>query len=145
MLLTFEECVEFVFAREGAPPGKNGYVNDPKDPGGETAFGIAKRFHPGVDIKALTRDAAAKIYHEEYWMAARCDDVSGPLRLAVFDTAVNCGVPRARQLLQPLFTLDHYLFERLRFYIGAVRRRPASLAFLPGWASRELLVREASQ
>lgn len=145
MLLTFEECVEFVFAREGAPPGKDGYVNDPRDAGGETKFGIAKRSHPNLDIKNLTRDGAAKIYHEDYWMPAHCDDVSGPLRLAVFDTAVNCGVATSRALLQPLFSVDDYLFERLRYYIGCVRRRPKNLAFLPGWASRELLVREASQ
>lgn len=144
MLLTFEECVEFVFAREGAPPGKDGYVNDPRDAGGETKYGIAKRYHPKVDIKNLTREAAAQIYRDEYWTPARCDQVGDALRLSVFDTAVNCGVDRARQLLKPLYTVDDYLWDRLSFYVGAVRKRPASLAFLPGWTRREVLVREAT-
>ena len=41
----FDEIIEVVLEHEG------GYVNDPKDPGGETNFGIAKRSNPGVDIK----------------------------------------------------------------------------------------------
>jgi len=137
--------MEFVFAREGAPPGKDGYVNDPRDPGGETKYGIAKRSHPTVDFKTLTREGAAKIYRAEYWDAAKCEAVSEQLRLTLFDTAVNCGVGRARQFLQPLTSLDDYLFERLTLYAGIPRRRPASLAFLPGWMKRTILVREASQ
>ena len=37
MLTKFDEIIEVVLHHEG------GYVNDPKDPGGETNFGIAKR------------------------------------------------------------------------------------------------------
>ena len=37
MLVNFDEIIEVVLHHEG------GYVNDPKDPGGETNFGIAKR------------------------------------------------------------------------------------------------------
>jgi hypothetical protein len=44
----FDEIIEVVLEHEG------GYVNDPKDPGGETNYGIAKRSHPDVDIKNLT-------------------------------------------------------------------------------------------
>jgi len=36
MLIEFEDIIEVVLKHEG------GYVNDPKDPGGETNFGIAK-------------------------------------------------------------------------------------------------------
>ena len=52
MLVKFDEIIEVVLHHEG------GYVNDPKDPGGETNFGIAKRSHPDVDIKNLTKDGA---------------------------------------------------------------------------------------
>ena len=45
---TFEEIIEKVLAHEG------GYVNDPKDLGGETKYGITKRFYPEADIKNLT-------------------------------------------------------------------------------------------
>ena len=44
-LTTFNEIIEVVLKHEG------GYVNDPNDLGGETNFGITKRFYPNVDIK----------------------------------------------------------------------------------------------
>ena len=49
MLINFDEIIEVVLHHEG------GYVNDPKDPGGETNFGVAKRSHPDVDIKNLNQ------------------------------------------------------------------------------------------
>jgi lysozyme family protein len=55
-MYNFKCSIEFVFRRE------DGYVNDPQDPGGETRYGISKRFHPKVDIKALTKDQASGIY-----------------------------------------------------------------------------------
>ena len=57
----FDEIIEVVLEHEG------GYVNDPKDPGGETNFGIAKRSHPDVDIKNLTKEGDKEIYKEVYW------------------------------------------------------------------------------
>ena len=33
---------------------EGGYVNNSRDPGGETNFGISKRAYPNVDIKNLT-------------------------------------------------------------------------------------------
>ena len=56
MLTEFNDIIEVVLHHEG------GYVNDPDDPGGETNFGIAKRSHPDVDIKNLTKDGAKEIY-----------------------------------------------------------------------------------
>ena len=41
----FERAIDKTLAWEG------GYVNDPKDPGGETKYGISKRAHPDVDTK----------------------------------------------------------------------------------------------
>jgi Glycosyl hydrolase 108/N-acetylmuramoyl-L-alanine amidase len=46
---------------------EGGYVNNPADPGGETKFGICKRYHPDVDIKNLSREGAMAIYAREYW------------------------------------------------------------------------------
>ena len=48
MKTTFDEIISVVLHHEG------GYVNDPKDPGGETNYGISKRAYPDVDIKNLT-------------------------------------------------------------------------------------------
>ena len=52
MKTTFDEIIEKVLEHEG------GYVNDPDDLGGETKYGITKRFYPDVDIKNLTIDGA---------------------------------------------------------------------------------------
>lgn len=80
--------------------GGEAYTNDPRDPGGETKFGIAKRSHPDVDIANLTHDQAADIYRREYWTLCRCDELPPALALMVFDTAVNQGVAFASKTLQ---------------------------------------------
>ena len=53
MKTTFNEIIEVVLEHEG------GYVNDPDDAGGETKYGIAKRWYPNVDIKNLTKEVAS--------------------------------------------------------------------------------------
>ena len=53
-LTTFNNIIEVVLQHEG------GYVNDPNDLGGETKYGITKRFYPDVDIKNLTKEAPIK-------------------------------------------------------------------------------------
>ena len=65
MLVKFDDIIKVVLKHEG------GYVNDPKDPGGETNFGIAKRSHPDVDIENLTEDEAKDIYKEHYWIKTK--------------------------------------------------------------------------
>lgn len=90
----FEEAVEYILSEEG------GYVNDPRDPGGETKYGISKRSFPEVDIKHLTRDEAKNIYREQYYNAASCHKMSTTLALCVFDSAVNQGVGNAIKMLQ---------------------------------------------
>lgn len=80
---------------------EGGYVNDPRDPGGETKYGITKRDHPGAFVGGPpTVDLAKAIYLEEYWRPAHCDDLPWPLNLLLFDCAVNQGVGTAVKLLQ---------------------------------------------
>ena len=90
----FDEAVRFTLSWEGA------YSDDPTDPGGETRFGISKRFHPDVDIKALTEEGAKALYRVHYWDRLALDRLPAWLSLAVFDTAVNCGPRRAVSFLQ---------------------------------------------
>jgi lysozyme family protein len=82
------------------PQHEGGYVNDPKDPGGETKYGLSKRSFPGEDIKNLTLDRAKVIYKNMYWGPAGCDAVPDCLKYQMFDTAVNCGVATAVKALQ---------------------------------------------
>jgi len=90
----FQAAINFVLSQEG------GYVNDPRDPGGETNFGISKRTYPNVDIKNLTRNKAEKIYYEDYWLKLGCGELPAPVATITFGSAVNCGRGRAAKWLQ---------------------------------------------
>ena len=93
-LTTFNEIIEKVLEHEG------GYVNDPNDRGGETNFGITKKFYPDVDIKNLTKDQAKHIYHTDYWRRGKCDEIPSRLRHIYFDMLVNFGKRGAVKVLQ---------------------------------------------
>lgn len=92
--MEFEDAVEIILKHEG------GYVNNPKDPGGETNFGISKRSYPDLDIKNLTIEEAKNIYRSDYWNRIHGDDIPEKIRLLVFDCAVNQGAYLAMRLLQ---------------------------------------------
>lgn len=80
--------------------GEGGYVNDPRDPGGETKFGISKRAYPNEDIASLTLERAKQIYRRDYWERASCDLLPWNWGLAVFDMAVNMGPVYAVKSMQ---------------------------------------------
>jgi len=92
--MNFDESFKKLIGHEG------GYVNDPRDPGGETKYGISKRAYPNVDIKNLTLEGAKLIYKRDYWDKCRCDDLPDAVRFDVFDAAVNSGVKQAVLWLQ---------------------------------------------
>ena len=94
--MNFDLAVKLVIGFEGA------YVNDPRDPGGETKWGISKRSYPDVDIRNLSTDDAKQIYKMDYWDKMQCDKLPEGLRLAVFDCAVNQGISMAARTLQKL-------------------------------------------
>lgn len=91
--MSFNKAVAFVLHHEG------GYVNDPKDAGGETRYGISKRAYPNLDIRNLTKDDAINIYKRDYWDKLP-DGLPMPIHCALFDCAVNTGISRAIRLLQ---------------------------------------------
>lgn len=92
--MDFDTCFERLIGHEG------GYVNNPRDPGGETKFGISRRAYPGEDIAGLSLDRAKQIYRRDYWGPAGCDAVPDGARFDVFDMAVNAGVKTAIRTLQ---------------------------------------------
>jgi len=92
--MTFEDIINNVLAHEG------GYVNDPLDKGGETNFGIAKRWYPETDIKALTKNDAVNIYYNDYWIPSKADQLPNGLKATYFDMCVNMGQTRAVKILQ---------------------------------------------
>lgn len=90
----FERCIAFVLEEEG------GEVNNPKDPGGHTKYGISKRSYPDLDISALTVDRAKAIYLRDYWKPIKGDRLPSGLNLLALDCAVNQGVGIAARYLQ---------------------------------------------
>lgn len=121
----FDRSITFVLKQEG------GYVNDPRDTGGETNYGISKRAYPGLDIKTLTVVEATEIYRRDYWQRAGCDAMDWPLCLVVFDTAVNMGVGRAQDFNARALNWSDYLFMRVEHYI-----KLNQITFLRGWINR---------
>ncbi|HEY4031991.1 MAG TPA: glycosyl hydrolase 108 family protein [Caulobacteraceae bacterium] len=98
----FDRCLAEVLRLEG------GYVDDPRDPGGATRFGVTlavlaqARGRPcsAEDVAALTTTEAAQIYRARYWGPAGCGGLAAGLDLAAFDAAVNMGPATAARLLQ---------------------------------------------
>jgi len=111
-------AVALVLDREG------GFVDDPRDRGGTTNWGISLRFLKGEgafdadgdgiadfdldfdgdidghDIRKLTRADAVWLYHESFWLPLGAARFARPLGEAMFDQAVNGGLKAARKLLQ---------------------------------------------
>ena len=96
----FDECLKMLLHHEG------GYVNHPKDPGGETNLGVTKRVYEKwggtKDMKDLTVEDVAPIYKKEYWDRCKCDDLESGVDWAVFDWAVNSGTGRSAKAIQKI-------------------------------------------
>lgn len=103
---------------------EGGYVNDPKDPGGETKYGISKRAYPDEDIKNLTIDRAKFLFCRDYWYKTSCDILPDCLSIVVSSMAYNSGVRRAKILLQRSMGLpetgnfDKTFFNKIESYKG---------------------------
>lgn len=147
--MDFDGAFERLRGHEG------GYVNDPRDPGGETKFGISRRSHPDEDIKGMTIERAKSIYYRDYWMPARCDVLPDGIRFDAFDMAVNSGVTAAIRVLQraagttpdgvigplTLGAVNTMTAERLAARFNGARlaflaELPTWPAFSRGWARR---------
>jgi lysozyme family protein len=91
----FLKAFDYVMYHEG------GYVNDPRDAGGETKFGISKRSYPHLDIKNLTHDQARQIYFCDFWTKAKCEQINNEnIAIKFFDLAVHAGIRQAVKLIQ---------------------------------------------
>ena len=152
----FDDIIEVILEHEG------GYVNDPKDLGGETKYGITKRFYPDLDIKNLSKDEARKIYYEDYWLRFKVPEIPDQLKHIYFDMCVNQGVGTAVKIIQKALnskganlkvdgglgpntikTLhekkickDRLTCYRLKHYYDLVNKKPEQERFLFGWFRR---------
>jgi len=102
----FDIAMEKIFESEG------NYVFHPNDPGGETKYGISKRFYPKVNIYELTKEQAKVIYKRDFWYPLGLDEIDEPrIMFEIFDASINCGIKRAILIVQKSLNL---LGENLR-------------------------------
>ena len=105
---SIDDIVSDILRREG------GYVNDPDDPGGATNFGVTihtmRRLGIDMDgdgdvdvqdVRKLTRDRAAGIFKEHYFVKTGIAALPTVLQPSVFDMYVNAG-SAAVKILQRL-------------------------------------------
>lgn len=105
---------------------EGGYVNDPRDAGGETYKGICRKYYKNakfwefVDIakskynkvKSINsyleniksvQDEIKSIYKKEYWDVFSLDNMTNDkLAFQIFDCAVNIGVSKTKNILKVL-------------------------------------------
>lgn len=98
----FDKSFALVLKSEG------GYVNNPKDPGGETMMGVTKSawstwlkrtIMPGEMAKLTVADITP-FYKALYWDKAYCNQLPAGVDYMAFDAAVNMGVGQSIRLLQ---------------------------------------------
>lgn len=159
--MDFELALAFVIDQEG------GYSHRSDDP--ETNFGITRRtarvYGYRGSMRNIRMELVRRIYRQGYWDRCRCEDLPyHPLRLVVFDAAVNSGPGQSLKWLQaelgitvdgvigPLTlaavtALDAPALERLA--LALIERRLAFLrglskwrTFGRGWSNRIAALRE---
>lgn len=104
--MSIDQYITDLIQREG------GYVNDPKDPGGATKYGITEAVARANGYKGAMQDlplaTAQTIYKLQYWTQPRFDRVNAVSPVVaeeLLDTGVNCGVPFTKPLLQRALNL----------------------------------------
>lgn len=94
----FESAFTALIGNEG------GYVDNPKDPGGATRYGVTQRVarkHGYMgDMRELPLETARAIAKAEYWTPAGCDKLEAHVAFQVFDGAYNSGVAQSVKWLQ---------------------------------------------
>ena len=133
---TFDAAVTFVLHQEDQTD--TGVITT--DSGGVTKWGISQRWHPEVDVAALSRDDAIAIYRQVYWRQA-WESLPTGLALCVFDCAVNQGPGTAQMILDSCKRdLKTFLAMRIRHYSGTQGWDTYGL----GWTTRVLACLQAA-
>ena len=98
----FNKCLAMLLEHEG------GYVNDSRDRGGMTNFGVTKRVYDDwigresteQEMRDLTPDDVAPIYKKNYWDRVKGDQLPSGVDWCAFDWAVNSGSGRPAKAVQ---------------------------------------------
>lgn len=117
------KALQVVFGNEG------GYQNSRQDGGnwsskkvgvgtlcGGTKFGIACGYNPGVDVKNLTKEGAAKIYQNRECKEMRLSELSGQeIPTLLLDLSVNMGTEMAIKLMGTTINLLNDKNNQVKF------------------------------
>lgn len=134
----YTACLKEILKHEG------GYVNHPKDPGGETNKGITKATavangYTG-SMKAIPDSAVESIYRLKFWNTPyyKCDTLDAGVDLAVFDFGVNSGPSRAGKYLATSVggTAVQTIQRLCKARMGFLRGLKTFATFGKGWTSR---------
>ncbi|MEX4263670.1 hypothetical protein MY668_04560 [Haemophilus influenzae] len=123
MSLTFQQIFDRLIGHEG------GYVNDPRDPGSETNWGVTKRTAQANgytgNMKTMMRQQAYEIYYRAFWLRYNCEQMPDAVAYQFFDAAVNHGFGNASRMLQrAVGVLDDGIIGK--YSLEAINRNPIS-------------------
>jgi len=102
MNTNFNKCLSLVLQSEGL------YVDNSKDPGGETMRGVTRNAWAGWlkrpiedgEMAKLTVEDVTPFYKALYWDKTYCDELPVGVDYIIFDAAVNMGPGQSVKLLQ---------------------------------------------
>lgn len=132
----FDKAFDQLMVNEG------GYINHPRDPGGETMYGVTKRVAIKHGYKGSMRDLpksfAKEVAKKSYWDAAHCDEFAPAVAAQVFDAAYNHGPNRAIKFLQQAAGITGRQVDGIvgPKTIGAVNNMPADIVVFKFLAKR---------
>ena len=89
----YDQAFDVLMENEG------GYVNHPADPGGETKYGICKKYNPDIDVKSITLDFAKDYYYQKFWLPMYERIKDRRIAIKLFDISVHVGKSRLRELI----------------------------------------------
>lgn len=158
--MSFENALAKTLGFEG------GVSDHPLDRGGLTKWGVTQRAYDlyrnrhGKPVRPVTDmddGEMRELYREDYWAPISGDELPDRLAEAVFDMAVNSGVPNAKRTLQRALGVQAdgvigpktiaaaqtvsplvFLHRRAGFIQDVIRNNPTQVEFLEGWVNRLL-------
>lgn len=120
-----------------------GYVNDPKDPGGETKYGISKRAYPNIDIAKLTLGEAKAIYLRDYWYPSGCEAMPWDLAVCALDCSINQGEHAEELLMHHSTDAQEFMTQRALRYAQASPEKLTRYAH--SWFHRLFVIHKKAQ
>jgi hypothetical protein len=116
---------------------EGGYTNDS---GGPTMMGISSKANPDVDLKRVASDPQYKadIYRSRYYDPIVTPDMTPEMKTLAFDTAVNHGVGKAKEMLDEAGGDPAKLLQlRQQHYDSLIAENPNKYGrYEKGWKNR---------